>query len=58
MKYISVVALLMLSATQVDAMKVKFFDMPSEENAEIITEANKMNQDDTAIMKTIDENIA
>ena len=45
MKYISI-ALLMLSATQVDAMKIKFFDMPSEENAEIITEANKMNTDD------------
>ena len=55
MKYISV-AVLMLCATQVNA--IKFFDMPSEENAEIITEANKMNKDDTDIMKTIDEKIA
>ena len=48
-------ALLMLSAS---AINIKFFDLPTEENAEIIADATKMNQDDDQILKVIDEKIS
>ncbi len=43
MKVTSALALLLAAAS---ASKLRFFDLPSEENAEIIEEAKKLNQED------------
>merc|ERR1740130_2655602 len=47
---ISVIALLLVSSTQA----IKFFDIPTEENTQVIAQARKMNSDDMNIMNTVD----
>ena len=53
MKSASLIALLLISSTQ----GIKFFDIPTEENAQSIAEARNMNNADMDIMKTIDHKI-
>ena len=47
---ISVIALLLVSSTQA----IRFFDIPTEENTQVIAEARKMNSADMDIMKQVD----
>ena len=53
MKSTSLIALLLISSTQ----GIKFFDIPTEENAQSIAEAKNMNNADMDIMKTIDHKL-
>ena len=53
MKSTSIIALLLISSTQ----GIKFFDIPTEENAQSTAEIKNMNNADMDIMKTIDHKL-
>ena len=55
MKATALVLALFVSTSQ--AGRLRFFDLPSEENAEIISEAKKMNQVDSQMMEKIDQKL-
>ena len=54
MKYISVIALLLAST---EAHKVKFFDIPAEENTKAIDQAKALNKADIEILSQIDSKL-
>ena len=54
MKYISVIALLLAST---EAHKIKFFDMPVEENTKAIEQARALNKADIDILSQIDSKL-
>ena len=56
MKYFGVIAICLLMGSQ--AIKLKFSDFPIEENAEMISENKKMEQETETLMTEIDQKVA
>ena len=56
MKYFGAIAIALLMGSQ--AIKLKFSDFPIEENAEMISENKKMEQETETLMTEIDQKVA
>ena len=57
MKYFAALAIAFLLNGS-DAIKLKFSDFPIEENAEMISESKKMENETTTLMTEIDQKVA